>query len=82
VDGWEQYLSQEPFGDECMYLAVLCAWFFNANFASEETKPIKPQDVIDEVEALKHRNDPQRPGPKSDFNHFRSWALSRIAITE
>ncbi len=78
MNQWETYGKVEPWGDECLYLALLCTWFFNANYAGDGEQ-ITPQQVIDHVEALKHRYEPLPVQQDTQsLERLRSWAMSQI----
>ena len=78
--GWQNYFRRVPMGDECLYLAILCAWFYNAH-CGEYDSPMNPENVVDYVEWLKAG----RPsgGHKQTQEQIaaviKRWALSALA---
>lgn len=84
VDAWERYTDQEPWGDECLYLALLCTWFYNANFVPKDGKLLTVDDVIQHVEAIKLRGSnalaARQQTPEQIASALKSWAMSRIKL--
>jgi len=81
VDRWEDYSDQEPWGDECWYLAIIASWVFNANFKLKDDKELKPEDVVSYVELLKTGRDVSQPqqSPEEVASTLRAWGNSIIA---
>ena len=83
ADGWEQYLRQEPFGDECLYLALICTMLHNANVVPQNGRPATPKQMIEYVEYLKSGNTtPQPPDPQRAAEQIRAWGMSLIQIAK
>jgi len=76
---WEQYAEQEPFGDECLYLAVIATWLFNGFLKGGETPDITEREVMDYVESLKDNLDKQPQEQSQISSSLRSWGLSMLA---
>ncbi len=53
VDQWLASFKQRPYGDDCLYLALIASMFFNANIRSKETEPVTVEDIISHVEWIK-----------------------------
>ena len=83
VDGWARYERQEPFGDECLYLAFLCSMFWNANYKKQNEAAVTPHDVIGYIEMIKEGIEAK---PKVDtakaVEALRNWGLAQIQVAK